>query len=52
MRFLLTNECSIDPAKFISILHWDGAPVTARFISKEISERMNLHKPKAREAAE
>jgi 2-oxoglutarate ferredoxin oxidoreductase subunit alpha len=52
MRFLLTNECNIDPAKFISLLHWDGAPVTARFIIKEISERMNLHKPKAREAAE
>jgi 2-oxoglutarate/2-oxoacid ferredoxin oxidoreductase subunit alpha len=52
MRFLLTNECNIDPAKFISLLHWDGAPVTARFIIKEISERMNLHQPKAREAAE
>jgi 2-oxoglutarate ferredoxin oxidoreductase subunit alpha len=52
MRFLLTNECGIDPAKFISILHWDGAPVTARFIIKEISDRMNVHKPKAKEAAE
>jgi 2-oxoglutarate/2-oxoacid ferredoxin oxidoreductase subunit alpha len=52
MRFLLTNECAIDPAKFISLLHYDGAPVTARFIIATIAERMNLNSPKAREAAE
>ena len=52
MRSLLANECGIDPAKFISILHWDGAPITARFIITAIAERMNVHKPKAKEAAE
>ncbi len=49
---LIVNECAIDPAKFISILHYDGTPITARFIIKAISERMGLKKPKATEAAE
>ncbi len=26
MRSLLVNECGIDPARFISILHYDGTP--------------------------
>ncbi len=51
MRSLLCNECGIDPAKFISVLHWDGAPITARFIIEAIAERMKPHMPK-REAAE
>jgi 2-oxoglutarate ferredoxin oxidoreductase subunit alpha len=40
MRSLLTNECGIDPARFISVLHYDGTPITARFIIDAISERM------------
>ena len=32
MRMLLVNECGIDPARFISVLHYDGTPITARFI--------------------
>ena len=47
---LIVNECAIDPARFISILHFDGTPITARFITQAISERMKLGK--AREAAE
>ena len=50
LQKLIVNECAIDPAHFISILHFDGTPVTARFITKAISERMNLDK--AKEAAE
>jgi 2-oxoglutarate ferredoxin oxidoreductase subunit alpha len=49
MRSLLVNECGIDPARFISILHYDGTPITARFIIKAIAERMAVSK---REAAE
>jgi 2-oxoglutarate ferredoxin oxidoreductase subunit alpha len=30
MRSLLVNELGIDPARFISILHYDGTPITAR----------------------
>jgi 2-oxoglutarate ferredoxin oxidoreductase subunit alpha len=48
MRTLLVNECSVDPARFISILNYDGTPITARFIIGAISERLAL----TREAAE
>ncbi|MDE1938368.1 MAG: 2-oxoacid:acceptor oxidoreductase subunit alpha [Alphaproteobacteria bacterium] len=50
LQKMIVNECAIDPARFISILHYDGTPVTARFIIKAIADRMNIGK--AREAAE
>ncbi len=40
MRMLLVNEGAIDPARFISILHYDGTPITARFITAEIEARL------------
>ena len=49
LRKLIVNECSIDPARFISILNFDGAPITARFIICEITDRMTVI---AKEAAE
>src|SRR5882762_298446 len=49
MRMLLVNECAIDPARFISILHYDGTPITARYITSAIAERLKM---KAKEAAE
>ncbi len=49
MRSLLVNECGIDPARFISILHYDGQVITARFIIAAIAERIAL---KSKEAAE
>jgi 2-oxoglutarate ferredoxin oxidoreductase subunit alpha len=48
MRMLLVNECAIDPARFISILHYDGTPITARFITREISERLKAFNNPAR----
>jgi len=42
LQKLLVNECAIDPARFISILHYDGTPITARFITQAITERMTL----------
>jgi 2-oxoglutarate ferredoxin oxidoreductase subunit alpha len=50
LQKLLVNECAIDPAKFISILHYDGTPITARFIEGAISGRMRIKARK--EAAE
>ena len=38
LRTLLVNEAGINPASLISILHYDGTPITARFITKEISK--------------
>jgi len=42
LKTLLVNECGIDPARFISVLHYDGTPITARFITGAIAERMTL----------
>jgi 2-oxoglutarate ferredoxin oxidoreductase subunit alpha len=36
LRGLLINEFGIDPAKLIPVLHYDGTPITARFIAREI----------------
>ena len=38
LKTLLVNEAGINPASLISILHYDGTPITARFITREISE--------------
>jgi 2-oxoglutarate ferredoxin oxidoreductase subunit alpha len=38
LRTLLVNEAHINPASLISVLHYDGTPITARYIAKEISE--------------
>jgi 2-oxoglutarate ferredoxin oxidoreductase subunit alpha len=42
MKTLIVNECGIDPARLISILHFDGTPVTARYITREIAEKARL----------
>ncbi len=39
MRALIMNEGGVDPAKLVSILNYDGSPITARFITEEISRR-------------
>ncbi|MFA6986682.1 MAG: 2-oxoacid:acceptor oxidoreductase subunit alpha, partial [Arenimonas sp.] len=39
LRSLLINEFGIDPAKLVPILHYDGTPITARFIAHEIGSR-------------
>ena len=38
MRTLLVNELEIDPAKLVPILHYDGTPITARFIIGRIAK--------------
>jgi 2-oxoglutarate ferredoxin oxidoreductase subunit alpha len=40
MRTLLTTELEIDPARLIPILHYDGTPITARFIVKAIADML------------
>jgi 2-oxoglutarate/2-oxoacid ferredoxin oxidoreductase subunit alpha len=40
LRTLVMNECSVDPAKIVAVLHYDGTPITARFITREISSRL------------
>jgi 2-oxoglutarate ferredoxin oxidoreductase subunit alpha len=36
MRSMLVNELEIDPAKLIKLVHYDGTPITARFIVQSI----------------
>ncbi|TWI06122.1 2-oxoglutarate ferredoxin oxidoreductase subunit alpha [Luteimonas cucumeris] len=40
LRSLLVNEFGIDPARLVAVLHYDGTPITARFISDAISARL------------
>ena len=44
MKTLLVAEEAIDPAKLVSILHYDGTPITARFIAESIAERLARQK--------
>jgi 2-oxoglutarate ferredoxin oxidoreductase subunit alpha len=36
MRTLLINEFEFDPERLVPVLHYDGSPITARFIRHEI----------------
>ena len=44
LRTLITTECGIDPARLVPILHYDGTPITARFIAGSIGERLDAFK--------
>jgi 2-oxoglutarate ferredoxin oxidoreductase subunit alpha len=44
LRLLIINECAIDPARLVPILHWDGTPITARFIADAIGNRLDALK--------
>ena len=40
LKTLITTEGGVDPGKLLSLLHYDGTPITARFIASEIAKRM------------
>jgi 2-oxoglutarate ferredoxin oxidoreductase subunit alpha len=44
LRMLLSNECNLDPLKLVPILHYDGTPITARFIAGAIGDHLNALK--------
>jgi 2-oxoglutarate ferredoxin oxidoreductase subunit alpha len=51
MRNMLVTECALDPARLVSILHYDGTPITARAITSEIAARIEtLAKPARKKA--
>ncbi|HEY9218155.1 MAG TPA: 2-oxoacid:acceptor oxidoreductase subunit alpha [Phenylobacterium sp.] len=50
LRTLIMNEGGIDPAKLVPVLHYDGTPITARYIAGEIA--MLSAKGQVTEAAE
>jgi 2-oxoglutarate ferredoxin oxidoreductase subunit alpha len=41
LRTLLTAEAMLAPEKLTPVLHYDGTPITARFIQKEIAQRLS-----------
>ena len=38
LKTLLVNDGKINPSRLISVLHYDGTPITARFIVDQISQ--------------
>jgi len=58
LRTLIMNEGGVDPGKLTAVLHYDGAPITARFIFSEIGARLGVagqrpqERPNVPEAAE
>jgi len=40
LRTLIMNEGGVNPAKLIAVNHYDGTPITARFIAGEIAAKM------------
>jgi len=45
LRSMLVNEFGIDPARLVPVLHYDGTPITARFIADAIAARMKNEEP-------
>jgi 2-oxoglutarate ferredoxin oxidoreductase subunit alpha len=47
MHCLLVNELDIDPARLVRVLHYDGTPITARFITAAITGHVKAPQHKA-----
>ncbi|MDP3137895.1 MAG: hypothetical protein Q8N17_16370, partial [Burkholderiaceae bacterium] len=47
LRSLLINELEADPARLIKVLHYDGTPITARFIIQAIGHHVKTQAPGA-----
>jgi 2-oxoglutarate ferredoxin oxidoreductase subunit alpha len=44
LRSLIVNECGIDPVRLVPVLHYDGTPITARFIARSIGDHLHALK--------
>jgi 2-oxoglutarate ferredoxin oxidoreductase subunit alpha len=44
LKTLLVNEARVNAARLISVLHYDGTPITARFIVDRISDEVDDRK--------
>ncbi|MDH5288029.1 MAG: 2-oxoacid:acceptor oxidoreductase subunit alpha [Betaproteobacteria bacterium] len=42
LRGMLVNELGIAPEKLVAVLHYDGTPLTSRFVEREIAEKAAL----------
>ena len=43
LRTLIINECGANPAALVAIVHYDGTPITARFIASAIAQQLIEH---------
>ncbi|HHZ08822.1 MAG TPA: 2-oxoacid:acceptor oxidoreductase subunit alpha [Rhizobiales bacterium] len=48
LRSMLVNELGVEPARLIPILHYDGTPITARFIVAAITSHLEQTLPAER----
>ena len=44
LKMLMVNEIGVDPARLLSVLHYDGTPITARFIARAIGDHLDARK--------
>ena len=40
LRTLLVSDCGLNPAKLTPVLHYDGTPITERFITRAVAEKL------------
>jgi 2-oxoglutarate ferredoxin oxidoreductase subunit alpha len=40
LKSLLVNEGGVHPARLVPVLHFDGTPITARFITRSIADKL------------
>jgi 2-oxoglutarate ferredoxin oxidoreductase subunit alpha len=52
MRSLLVNELEVDPARLPAVLHYDGTPITARFIVAAIRKALAALAARSQPSAE
>jgi 2-oxoglutarate ferredoxin oxidoreductase subunit alpha len=43
LKTLLVNEANVNQSRLISVLHYDGTPITARFIVDEVTRHASAH---------
>ncbi|HVG51540.1 MAG TPA: 2-oxoacid:acceptor oxidoreductase subunit alpha [Xanthobacteraceae bacterium] len=41
LRTMIVNECSVDPVRLVPVLHFDGTPITARYIAEAIGDHLD-----------
>jgi len=44
LRTLIVNEGNIDPMRLVPVVHFDGTPITARFIANAIGDHLDALK--------
>jgi len=43
LKSLIANETDVNASRLVSVLHYDGTPITARFIADEIARHASAH---------